>query len=209
MSKLTLLVLIAAAVIAYLSGVFEVVVHPERVSQIPATVQNITKDGSLIVQAKTYVTKLKRKGELILADTPDRKLELAVGYEDIDAEHLAQQLDKEADPKSVLPQAELLLESMKQVDTYIDDAKVETFVAVQDKHEAALILAADSLAKLKDIQQEYEAYQERLAQVTSSLEEEVGQDIKSEEGEVAGSTTDEEQEETSSDIPASRIPLKF
>lgn len=211
MSKLTLLVVIAVGIIAYLSGVFEVVVHPERVSNIPATVQNLAQDGSLLVQAKTYVTKIKRKGELLLADSADRKLELAVEYEETDAEHLAQLLDKEPDPKAVLPQAELLVESMKQVETYTADATVDTFVSVQDKHEAALVLAADSLTKLQHIEKEYEAYQDRLANVTDSLEQVVGQEIptEKEEGEVAGTTTQEEEEQNSSSIPATKIPLKF
>lgn len=207
MSKIVLLILIALGIILFLSGVVEIRVKPDKISAVPGTIAQLTKDKASLAQAKVYLTRLVRKGELLFAEGPRQKMELVLGYVEADSSKLAQSLSSQAEPKKVIAQAELLASSLEQAKKQAQDLSAEDLATLEERAKQAHLKAQGTLASLQALQQEYQSYQEQLTDIAESLEEEVGAPP-ADTGDVAGAT----DEESTPAVPIDSseiIPLLF
>ncbi len=207
MSRLA--IIIAAAVIAVLivSDVIEIKLNPERLAQVTTAMNQSASSKGVLAEVRSFGVRLKRKGELFLADNANRKMVLSLGYVETDTERLNSIIDTEETPKAIVPQAELLVDSLQQVKDFTAAASADALAEVTDRSREVLAAASTSLERLKQLQEEYQWYQERLADVTSNLEGEVNA-LSSEPagvGDVAGS----QDEQKSDGNPNETRPLKF
>lgn len=208
MSKITLLVGAGAIAILFLSGVLKVEFQPEMISEVPGTIRGIISDGSLLTSGKNQIISWKRKGELYLADSAMNKMELAMKYTEVDTANLTESLEQRKEPDVIIPNAELLLKSVAQMREFAGQLSDEELVALQDQARLITDNTGTVLAQLQAVQKDYAEYEERLANVTSSLQESLGGTQQSA-GEVAGTKDQEEQSEQPEASPTPEIPLRF
>lgn len=205
MSKISLLVGIAALVVLYLSGVVQVELNPGRLSAVPGTVSNLVSDAGLITSVKNKVISLKRQGELYFADNPKKRLELAMGYAETDSGRLQASLESNEGPQVLVPDAELLATSIEQMKEYAGELSEEDLVAIQDKSRQIASTAGSTLEQLKEVQRDYAEFEERLADVTDKLEIYLDGAASGGDGEVAGVKDD--APDNKEGLP--NIPLRF
>lgn len=203
MSKLTLLMLAAAAAALYLGGVLEIKVHVERLSLLPSRLAALAQNKAAIEQGRMYLTQLKRRGERLLIQDKKKRLELAVLIVQQDADRLQElALGNAADPAKLLPQAKLLLSSIDAVRVSAQDAPVTAVASLKQPSLKAFQAAHEALGSLKDLHREYQGMQAEFERLTGVLEEHIGKlEFRDKEGATAGATT--------GNADPSEIPLKF
>lgn len=206
MSKISLLLGIAGLAVLYLSGVVRVEFSPEKLSAVPGTVSNLVSDASFLTSAKNQAISWKRDGELYFADSAEKKMDLALQYTEADSKRLQEALDGNKEPQVLVPDAELLAESIERMREYAGQLSEEDLVAVQDRSRQIASTAGGVLGKLKDVQRDYAEFEERLAGVTDKLEIYLESAVP-DQGEVAGAK-DESDKETQEE-GSSKIPLQF
>lgn len=206
MSKLLLLIVAAGLVLSSISGVVEIKIHPDRITQIPAALTTATKDKAFIEKGKIQFIVLKRWGEQFVIRDTTKQLELAVVYVKEDAKRLETLLTAYGDnPEYVVPQAELLLTSIKRVRTQAQEASVKVVADLKDESREAFTLADKAYSHMSKLRDEYSAIQKEFAQLTASLEEQIGKlTVTSEEEEAVAGTKDQDDQ-----LQSSEIPLKF
>lgn len=203
MSKLTLLA-VAAIVIGIFGGVLEVKLHPEKLSALPGNISGLIQDGSLVERGRRYVTSLKRTGEFWLIRDERQRLEIATNYISVDAGRLDRLLEDNSQPTVILPQAELLAESMERAKNITGKASVDTVASLQTETKTALREAATTVKRLTETHADYQELEQKFATIVGILAKQLGS--LGEEGDVAG-TQNTPAPTASPTIPA--IPLNF
>ncbi|MEX0650342.1 MAG: hypothetical protein WD200_05045 [Candidatus Andersenbacteria bacterium] len=208
MSKITLLVGVAVLAALFFSGVIKIELQPDKLATVPGTVQNLVSDGGLLTSTKNKIISWKRKAELYLADSNTNKMELAMKYTEVDTQSLTELLDKKENPDVIISTAELLLGSVENMKEFAQQLSDEELVALQDQANLIVQKTSTVLSELEKIQKDYGEYEERLADITSSLQGSLGEPQQSE-GEVAGSIDKQENSAPNLATPTPQIPLKF
>ncbi|MEX1112390.1 MAG: hypothetical protein WEC84_02915 [Candidatus Andersenbacteria bacterium] len=208
MSKITLLVGAGAVAILVLSGVIQIQFKPEKISAVPGTFRSVISDGSLLTAGKNKIVTWKRKAELYFADSAINKMELAMKYTEVDTATLMEALEQNKQPEVVISNAELLLQSVDQMREFAGTLSDEELVNLQDQARIITEQTGTALAQLQAVQQDYAEYEERLARVTSSLDNNL-EAAQQSDGEVAGSEDAKEESEESTATPTPEIPLRF
>src|SRR3989344_6228340 len=174
MSKIFGLALIALGVFLVLSGAVEVKVHAEKIRALPEIVLSGAKDGSRLGTAQRAVLKARRFGENLLIQDKPKRLEVALLNVQADAKRLQQALESKAEASTLLPDAEMLLDSLRQVRTAAQLAPVDAVAARKEDSARAFADARQVLQALREQQQEVASIEEELQRLTASLEEQVG-----------------------------------
>lgn len=207
MLKLLLLLAVVGAVLV-MGGVLEVKVHPERFSQVPGAVVAYVSQPSTQAQARVLFTNLKRRGEQLIIKDEEKKTKLALLYVSQDAARLEEILGS-ADADTLLPQAELLADSIKRVKDQLDAASLETVGALKDDSREAISAAEKTFQLLQGEHARYQAVQEKFATITSAIGDSLAALRPNSTGGVAG-TQDNAPESTNTDEPQiNAVPLNF
>lgn len=162
MSKLLLIAIIAIAGIGIATGAIEVKINSEKLSAIPAIVQDFITSKDLLAQGEYYITSWKRKAEVAMANSDDKKFDLYVKYVEIDTEKLQKALDSNAAPGSVIVRTKLLNESVDLAKKGVEDISEEAIASTRDSWLKTLADANTQLQRLSALAGEYKQYQEQL-----------------------------------------------
>lgn len=165
-----LIVLGLVVAVLIVGGVLEVQVHPERLGQVPGKVISYVTQPSTQARARVLLTDLKRRGEQLLIKDEAKRTRLALLYVTQDAARLQEQLAS-GDPAQLLPQADLLADSIAGATTKLDRASLETISALKDESREAISAAQESLEALQREQEKYQSVQEKFAAVTAAIRE--------------------------------------
>lgn len=204
MSKITGLLLLAGIAALVYGGVLEVKVHPGRLGELPARLSALTRNKASIEQGRTFVTQLKRRGERLVFQDKEKRLELSVLNVQRDAERLQELAARSpGDPAKLLPQAKLLISSIDAVRVSAQDTPVEAISALKQPSIAAFQAAHEALGSLKELHTDYQALREEFRRLTGVLAEHIGQlEFSDQPGSTAGASTSSPEE-------PGKIPLKF
>lgn len=204
-----LLILVVGALIV--GGVVEITFHPEELANVPGRVIGAATSGAVREQVRGRVVAWKRTGEQWIIGDEEKKLQLAIGYIETDAERLTELAETGSDSAdSILPQAELLVASIERSGQLTDSVSVEVLAEARDKTKAALRAAATALEHLKGLKEELYSLNERFAAVTDELENQVGAIRLADEPEQAAAVAGAKDGEASSkESKNEEIPLEF
>ena len=217
MFKLLKWAVLALLVILVLGGVIEIRVHPEAIVSLPQRIGELAGNAGAGESARAWVTEVKRSTEQWIVKDDHQKLTIAAGYITSDANRLLGLIAEEpGDPATILPQAELLLDSIERARDIISAADIDAIAEAREDAHAALSSAAGALNKLKELEAEQEALHERFQETTQALADRIGT-IESESTEEESDTTSdaddsdvsESEEPTQSEADAAGIPLEF
>lgn len=168
MSKLLLIAIIAIAGIGIATGVIEVKINSEKLSAIPAIVQDFITSKDLLAQGEYYITSWKRKAEVAMANSDDKKFDLYVAYVQTDTEKLKDAFDKNAAPGSIIVRTKLLNESVALAKEGVENISEEAIASTRDAWVKTLADANTQLQRLSALAGEYKQYQEQLEDLAPS-----------------------------------------
>ncbi|MAF81084.1 hypothetical protein CL628_03685 [bacterium] len=197
------------------SGVLEIRFHADAASGLPQRVAGMFGNAGAGESARVWLTALKRSGEQWIIKDDHQKLTVATGYITSDADRLLELIaDEPGDAASVLPQADLLLASIERASDIIASADVDAIAEAREDAEGALASAAGALTKLKELQAEAEALQERFSETTDALSDRIGGFVADadETEEVDAQVSEAEPTESGAlqqEVEATAIPLDF
>lgn len=174
MIKFVFYLVVIAVVILVMTGMIEITLHTDRLGQVPGKIQQFVTQPGTWEKARVLFARGKRAIEQMMAKDPQRKLELTLLYVKEDAGRLNDLIEKKPDtPEAIVPQAELLVDSMKALQEKSAKASLETITQLQDKSREAFTAATQALEHLKTVHSAYEAIRERLTSTTKTLEEQI------------------------------------
>ena len=185
MSKFFLLAIVAL-VVGIAGGVIEVQWHPDKLSALPGTITRLVQEGSFIERGRQLVTSLKRTGEFWLIRDERQRLEIATTYISVDSKRLDQLLEGKKEAPVILPQAELLTESIERAATLSEKSSVETVASLQAETKTAFSEAGEAVKRLAEKYGEYKEIEQKFATIVDSLKKQIGAIRSDEEGDVAG-----------------------
>ncbi len=206
MSKIFGFIFLLAAVVLVSSGVVEISVHPQRLSAIPGVNGKFdfnVPSGNITGKLSTIGISAKRYIELFLAESPDKKAELALGYVEADIQRLQDHFDSKAEPETIITDGALLVTSLEKAQQYTKNASPEKLAQSQQRSQQMMTDANSALAQIQALEKQFQEHQQQLSNVATAL----GTFVKnSKEGEVAG-TQDEAPQDKKPE--SSKIPLNF
>ena len=211
MSKLLLLLIIGGVAALLWTGIIEVNINSEKAGDLPGSSISESTKSPLLENGRVFAIKGVRKAELFFAENDDQKMEVILGFVEKDSERLQEMMEVGRTAAEVKPQAELLVESLRQ-------ARVQSWELSEgelaDLSEDVQNVMNAALAVFHAIDRYYEddAAQE-LAAVTDSLEEELDTAIAQEKAEGAVAETEDDSrssgDESEPTTEESKSPLKF
>lgn len=168
MSKLLLIAIIALAIAGVATGVIEVRINSEKLSAVPATISQAIGSGNILSQGEYYVTTWKRKAEIAIANSDDKKFELYMKYVERDTEKLKEALDAKKSPDAIVLRSKLLNESLDEAKKAVEHISDEAIAKVRDAWLKALGNANQELARLSGVAEEYKKFQEEIEKIAPS-----------------------------------------
>jgi hypothetical protein len=220
MRKILSIVAIVAIAVFMLTGVLEIKFHGDKLSDIPRNIVLAGSSKSTWVKIRNTGVHWKRNGEQWLVKDNAQKLELSLGYVEKDSQSLLDTVaTSAADPEVIALQAELLIKSLRRASDVITHAPADVLASARGSAEQSFSTAHNALAKLSEAREERQALNERLAELSSELNDQLGDVAPSKENTeeaqpvVAGSqdkkeeTVESESKEETRDFPA--VPLTF
>lgn len=213
MIKMLLVVLLIA--ILLIGGVIELKIHPDQIRHIPARLFSYVQEPTTVARASTALTDLKRRGEQLIVRDTEKRFELSLGYVKADAEALQKLIAEEGDKgEQALARADLLANSMDRVERQLGDVPVEVLTKFKDTTRESFAQAEASLKSLNEKREAYAALEERFGVITKRLGEQLSSLFAatgkgSEDGDVAGTTSEEPAAGEASPEPINAIPLNF
>lgn len=181
-----MLIVIGLAVAALIiGGVLEVKVHPERIAQVPGQVISFATQPTTQARARVLFTDLKRRGEQLIIKDESKRTKLTLLYVSQDSAKL-QEMMSSADSSALLPQAELLADSITRMNKQLDAASLETVASLKEESREALASAQETLLALQKEKERYEGIQEKFSAVTAQIGESLGGLKPVQPGDVAG-----------------------
>jgi hypothetical protein len=216
MSKLMLLFIAAFIAVLLLTGILEIKFQPQKYIDIPNIANSVVKEKTTVEKGRAYMVGVKRKVELFVIQDKEKRLVLSLLYVKTDAERLKELIEKQTTAPALLPQAELLVNSIDLVRKNAEKAPVEVVADMKSESAKSFTLAQEALGSLQDQYEQFEKIHSEFNRLTKSLEDQIGQlgleDSPSQE-DVAG--TQDEKTNASSEDDATKtqkdatIPLKF
>lgn len=214
MSKLFIFFLIAGVGALIWTGILEINVKPEKVSNLPGSGISETTKSPLLEKARAFGVKGARKAELFFAENDDQKMEVILGFVEKDSKRLQEMMEVGRTAAEVKPQAQLLVESLRQARVQSWELSEGELADLSDNVQNVMNSA---LAVFHAIDTYYEdEAAEELAPVTAALTEELDTAIAQEksEGAVAGTEDDarteqDKEDSTTEESEPSTVPLRF
>jgi len=168
MSKLLLLFIIGLIVVGVITGVFEVKVHVDKLGSVPATLQQTLGGGSFLPQVEYHFIVWKRKAEIAISNSDNKKFENYMKYVEQDTKRLKETLDTEKDPEIVIMHSKLLKESLESAKTSIGNISKDALQKLRDSWVKILANANMELARLSILAGEYKEFQEQIEKIAPS-----------------------------------------
>lgn len=173
MIKAILLIGVLVAVLM-VGGVLEVRIHLDKIADVPGALIAFVSKPTTQAKARVLFTNIKRKGEQLIVRDEEKKTKLALLYVKQDSAKL-QEMVGTAEPEALLPQAQLLADSMARVKTQLDAVSLDTLGALKDESREALGAAEETLKQLDRERERYTAVQERFSSITVAIENSLSQ----------------------------------
>jgi hypothetical protein len=196
---LVMLVLIVG--IAIIGGVLEIKIHPDQLAAAPGRVLGFVTDKGTIEKARTLGVKLKRQTEQAVTKDDTQKFTLALGYMQSDADRLQDLTDEGGEAETVVPQAQLLSESVERVRSQGEKVSVDTLTSQHDISREAFAKAQASLARLDELRSAHADLQAQFERITTALHNSL------QTGAVAGAK--DTVTATPTAAPVKAVPLSF
>ncbi len=168
MSKILLIAIILLAIAGVATGVIEVKVNPEKLGSVPTTISQAIGNGNILSQGEYYVITWKRKAEIAIANSDDKKFELYMKYVENDTKKLKEALDAKKGPDAILVRSKLLNESLGQAKKTVEDISDEAIAKVRDAWLKILASANQELGRLSGVADEYKKFQEQIEKIAPS-----------------------------------------
>lgn len=206
-------ILLAGVIAALIIGdVIEVRFHADKLAGAPKAIAAAAQDGSMYEKVRAQAIKGKRLAERAIMKDEKQRLEVALKYVEQDSDRLRRMNEAGGGEEKLAAQAGLLEHSLDRLREGSEKVSVEDLVALKDKTKTAFATAQDTLQTLEQGKRRFENLKSRLAEVRQVLEKQIGKLADEEEGEgdVAGTTSDDEPTNQSPEpTPTPIIPLKF
>ncbi len=168
MIKAILLIGVLVAVLM-VGGVLEVRIHLDRIADVPGALIAFVSKPTTQAKARVLYTNIKRKGEQLIVRDEEKKTKLALLYVKQDSARL-QEMVGTAESEALLPQAQLLADSMARVKTQLETVSLDTLGALKDDSREALAAAEETLKQLDHERERYTAVQEKFSSITVAIE---------------------------------------
>lgn len=168
MFKFALFVAIALGVIGIVTGSITIQLDAEKLSQLPKTVQEFVTDQNVASNISYYVTALKRKAELAIAGSKEKKFELDIKYVGIDTEKLKAALDANTKPAEIVAKSKLLSESIARAKQGAEEVSDEAIAKLRDSWLKTLAAADQELSRLSTLADDYKKFQEQIEKLAPS-----------------------------------------
>lgn len=162
MFKLVFFLVIVFAIIGIATGAITIRVDNEKLSELPKTVQSFVTNQSVASQVTYYLTMWKRRVELAIAGSNEKKFELDIKYVGIDTEKLKLALDANTNPADVIVKSKLLSEGIARAKQGADEIPDKAIAKLRDQWLKILAAADQQLQRLSSLASEYKKYQEEL-----------------------------------------------
>jgi len=204
MSKMLIFFIAAFVGVLLLTGIVEIRFSPEKYVDIPNLTNKVFKEKTTFEKGRAKIVSWKRKAELFVIQSKEKRLVLSLLYVKKDAARLNELIAKEVTASTLLPQAEQLIDSIDLVRTNAEKAPVEVVAGMKDESTESFLIAQEALGSLQQQYTQLEEIHGEFDRLTTSLEDQIGQlgleETKDEE--VAGSKDTQSTEQET-------IPLKF
>lgn len=162
MIKLVLAIVVALAVIGIFTGAIKIQLDNEKLSELPKTVLGFANNKSVASNFSYYFTAWKRKAELAIAGSTEKKFELDIKYVEIDTAKLKAALDANTNPAEILVKSKLLNESIVRAKQGAEEISDEAIARLRDSWLKILAAADLELQRLGGLADEYKKFQEEL-----------------------------------------------
>lgn len=162
MFKLILCVIIGLIIVGVATGGITIQFNNEKLSAIPKMLQSALTNQSLFTKTNYYFTTWKRKAELAVAGSIDKKFELDMQYVSDDTKKLKEVLDTNTNPADIISKSTLLNESIARARQGAGVISDEAIKRLRDPWLKILATADGELHRLTSLAGEYKKYQEEL-----------------------------------------------
>lgn len=162
MFKLVLFLIIAVFAVGILSGTIKIQIDSEKLNDLPKTAQALLNNQSVISNISYYFTIWKRKAELAIAGSAEKKFELDMKYVGIDTEKLKAALDANTNPADIIMKSKLLNESIARAKQGVEEISDQAIATLRDQWLKILAAADLELQRLSSLAGEYKKYQQQL-----------------------------------------------
>lgn len=163
MFKLIPVLIVVIAVIGIATGVITIQINNEKLSQLPTAALELTKNQGVASNVSYYFTMYKRKAELALAGSSEKKFELNMKYVAADTEKLKAALDANTNPPDIIMKTKLLNESLERAKKGAEEISDEAIGKLRDEWVKLLAAADRELSRLSSLADEYKKFQEELS----------------------------------------------
>ncbi len=168
MIKLVLFLVIALAIVGVFTGAIKIQLDNEKLSALPSTVQQFVTNQSVASNALYYLTAWKRKAELAIAGSAEKKFELDMKYVGVDTEKLKAALDANSNPADIIVKTKLLNESIARAKQGVEEISDEAIAKLRDGWLKLLAAADLELQRLSGLADEYKKFQTELEKLAPS-----------------------------------------
>lgn len=168
MFKLGIFLIIVTVIIGISTGAITIQVDQSKLNELPKTVLSVVKNQSIASQATYYLTMWKRKAELAIANSTEKKFELDMKYVRIDTANLKAALDANANPADIIVKSKLINESIQRAKRGAEEVSDEVIAKLRDAWLKILAAADQQIARLSSLAEEYKKYQEELKKLAPS-----------------------------------------
>ncbi len=162
MFKLVLFLVVVIVVIGLFTGTIKIQIDSEKLNELPKTAQAFLSNQSVASDISYYFTMWKRKAELAIAGSAEKKFELDMKYVGIDTEKLKIALDTNTNPADIIVKSKVLNESIARAKQGVEEISDKAIATFRDQWLKILAAADLELQRLSSLASEYEKYQEQL-----------------------------------------------
>ena len=208
MSKLLVFFIVAFVAVLLLTGIIEVKVQPQKYIDIPSIANSVVKEKTTVEKGRAYMVGAKRKVELFVIRDKEKRLVLSLLYVKTDAARLKELIAKQVTAPALLPQAELLVNSIDLVRKNAEKAPVSVVAGMKAESTKSFALAQEALGGLQEQYEQFEIIREEFTRLTESLEKQIGE-LNIEADDNKEEENSEETNQSSEEPEKSKIPLKF
>ncbi|OGY31493.1 MAG: hypothetical protein A3C02_00875 [Candidatus Andersenbacteria bacterium RIFCSPHIGHO2_02_FULL_45_11] len=165
MIKLVLFLIIALTVIGVFTGAIKIQLDNEKLSELPKTVGQFVTNQSVASNASYYFTTWKRKAELAIAGSAEKKFELDMKYVEADTAKLKAAIDANTNPADIIMKTKLLNEGIARAKQGVEEISDEAIARLRDSWLKILAAGDLELQRLGGLADEYKKFQEELTKL--------------------------------------------
>lgn len=162
MFKLVLFLIVVIVAIGIFTGTIKIQIDSEKLNDLPKTAQALLNNQSVISNISYYFTIWKRKAELAIAGSAEKRFELDMKYVGIDTGKLKAALDANTNPADIIMKSKLLNESIARAKQGVEEISDQAIATLRDQWLKILAAADLELQRLSSLAGEYKKYQEQL-----------------------------------------------